>query len=311
MNASLRSVRVLSVVALVVAPMLVPSEAFAANSSTFVPLACSTGLGPSPGHLTLDTSAPDTVAPGSTFALDVTARDFFDIPAPYSGTIALQLTFSVSTGATPSGNFVVSAPTRHFNQGDFMVVLGTFHEQFVATGSPGSTIEFTFLQFSYTLVADPGPQTFDSVCTPTSGPPVVAQTVITAGCAGATPTIVGTPGDDVIVGTSANDVIVGGAGNDTIKGFSGDDRICGGDGRDTIDAGSGRDRVSGGADPDLILGSSGDDQLAGDAGNDVLRGNSGRDTLDGGTDAGAPGDSCNGGSGIDTASTCEVVIATP
>ena len=244
---------------------------------------------------------PDTVAAGSTFALDLTARDFFDIPAPYSGTLSLQLTFSASGGATPSGNFTVNAPPVHFDQGDFMPVLGTFHEQFLASGSPGSTIAFSFVEFSYTLVPDPGPQSLDFVCTPTSTSPVIAQTLITAGCEGATPTIVGTPGDDVIRGTSGNDVIVGDAGNDTIKGFSGADRICGGDGHDTIDAGSGRDRVSGGADDDVIVGSSGDDQLAGDAGNDVLSGNSGRDVLDGGTDVGAPGDSCDGGSGIDTA----------
>ncbi len=311
MRIALRSIRVLPVAVLVAAPLLFTQAAFGGSSSTVVPLTCTSSFGTISGHITLDASVPDSVASGSMFALDVTARDFFDIPAPYSGTLSVQLTFSAAGGATPSGNFVVSAPPVHFDQGDFMPVLGTFHEQFVASGPPGSTITFSFLQFSYTIVPDPGPQSLDFVCTPTSTAPVIAQTLITAGCEGATPTIVGTPGDDVIRGTSGNDVIAAGAGNDTILGLSGTDRICGGDGRDTIDAGSGRDRVAGGADDDVISGSSGDDQLAGEAGNDVLSGNSGRDVLDGGADAGAPGDACDGGSGIDTAAACEVVVATP
>jgi Ca2+-binding RTX toxin-like protein len=310
-RSSLRSARVLSVATLVAAPLLFTPAAFGASSSTVVPLTCTSTFATIPGHIALDASVPDTVAAGSTFALDVTARDFFDIPAPYSGTLSVQLTFSATSGATPSGNFTVNAPPVHFDQGAFMPALGTFHEQFLASGSPGSTIAFSFVEFSYTIVPDPGPQSLDFVCTPTSTSPVIAQTLITAGCEGATPTIVGTPGDDVIRGTSGNDVIVGDAGTDTIQGFSGADRICGGDGHDTIDAGSGRDRVSGGADDDVIVGSSGDDQLAGDAGNDVLSGNSGHDVLDGGTDVGAPGDTCDGGSGIDTTVACEVVLATP
>ena len=311
MRFSLRSVRVLSVAALVVAPVLSTRDAFGGSSSAAVPVVCTSTFGSTTGQITLDASVPDNVAPGSSFAFDVTARDFFNIPAPYSGTLALQLTFAASSGATPTGNFVVSAPAVHFDQGDFMPVLGVFHEQFVASGAPGATITFSFVQFDYTIVPDPGPQSLDFACTPTATAPVIAETLISTECFGAAPTIVGTPGDDVITGTSGNDVIDAGAGNDTITGLSGADRICGGDGRDTIDAGSGRDPVAGGAGDDVIAGNSGDDDLAGDAGNDVLSGNSGRDHLDGGADVGAPGDSCDGGSGIDTAVACEVVLATP
>ena len=137
MRFSLRSVRVLSVAALVVAPVLSTRDAFGGSSSAVVPLACTSTFGSNTGHITLDASVPDNVAPGSAFAFDVTARDFFDIPAPYSGTLSLQLTFAASSGATPSGNFVVSAPAVHFDQGDFIPVLGVFHEQFVASGRSG------------------------------------------------------------------------------------------------------------------------------------------------------------------------------
>lgn len=125
---------------------------------------------------------------------------------------------------------------------------------------------------------------------------------------GASPTILGTPGDDVIVGTAGEDNIYSGAGNDT---------ICGGVGYDTIRPGAGTDWVDGGADGnaidysdadhgvdvDLVAGTADTDQirnvnevfgsvhndhlrgdgaanfLAGNFGNDVLEGRGGSDLI--------------------------------
>ena len=52
-------------------------------------------------------------------------------------------------------------------------------------------------------------------------------------CGGATPTVTGTPGNDVLTGTPGNDVIDGLGGDDTIRGQGGNDVICGGAGSDT------------------------------------------------------------------------------
>jgi Ca2+-binding RTX toxin-like protein len=80
--------------------------------------------------------------------------------------------------------------------------------------------------------------------------------------AGITPTIVGTPGDDVLSGTPGDDVILALGGDDAVAGGGGDDVICGGGGSDVIN---------------------------GDDGNDVLLGGPGNDSED-------------GGAGLDTAS---------
>jgi uncharacterized repeat protein (TIGR01451 family) len=98
----------------------------------------------------------------------------------------------------------------------------------------------------------------------------------------ATPTIVGTPGDDVLYGTSGADAIVG---------LSGNDKIYGGGGKDVICAGSGRDLVYGNSGGDVLKGKGGPDRLAGGSGNDFLSGGKGRDR-------------CKGGSGHDTLRSC-------
>jgi Ca2+-binding RTX toxin-like protein len=75
----------------------------------------------------------------------------------------------------------------------------------------------------------------------------------TARCLQETPTISGTPGNDVLTGTPGNDVIVGLQGDDTIDGGDGLDLICGGDGNDTLAGGPGR--------VDIISGDLGNDRI--------------------------------------------------
>ncbi len=114
---------------------------------------------------------------------------------------------------------------------------------------------------------------------------VLAQTADAQTCNGTPATITGTAGDDELVGTSGDDVIVGLAGNDRIRGGGGNDLICGGDGDDDL------------------YGEGGDDTLLGEADDDVLVGDS-----QGNVGAGSDGtDSCDGGTGIDSAGMlCEV-----
>jgi serralysin len=69
-------------------------------------------------------------------------------------------------------------------------------------------------------------------------------------CAGLSPTILGTGGNDVIAGTPGDDVISGGGGNDRIDGGGGNDVICGGGGNDVLIGGAGRDLLIGGAGRD-------------------------------------------------------------
>ena len=136
-------------------------------------------------------------------------------------------------------------------------------------------------------------------------------------CIALTPTITGTPGDDVISGTNGDDIIFGLEGNDTIKGGRGNDILCGGTGHDTIEGGgggqSGNDLLFGGDGDDTLIGGAGDDQLygglgadnlQGDQGNDILTGGPGTDSIDGGTHA----DACEDES---TASNCESPLPDP
>lgn len=116
----------------------------------------------------------------------------------------------------------------------------------------------------------------------------------------ASPTIVGTGGNDVLVGTTGADVITALGGND---------QVFAGDGKDLVCAGSGADLVSGGAKADAVVGATGPDKLVGNSGNDVLRGNRGRDRLRGRSGAdllngGRNRDSCRGGPGADTLRRC-------
>lgn len=116
----------------------------------------------------------------------------------------------------------------------------------------------------------------------------------------ASPTIVGTPGDDVLYGTPGADSIVGLGGNDQIYGGGGKDVICAGAGTDLVDGNSGGDFINGGSGPDRLIGETGGDVLKGKSGRDRLAGGSGNDFLSGGKGR----DRCKGGSGHDTLRSC-------
>jgi uncharacterized repeat protein (TIGR01451 family) len=132
----------------------------------------------------------------------------------------------------------------------------------------------------------------------TPKPPKHKRPKVNPSCA--TPTILGTPGDDVLQGTSRADVIVSGTGNDQVIANGGDDLICTGPGFDIVDAGSGKDIVIGGGGPDKLFGSDGGDTLKGKNGRDKLLGGKGDDVLMGGKKH----DRCKGGPGNNTLLSC-------
>jgi uncharacterized repeat protein (TIGR01451 family) len=116
----------------------------------------------------------------------------------------------------------------------------------------------------------------------------------------ASPTIVGTAGDDVLQGTSHADSIVGLTGNDQIFGNGGKDVICAGAGFDLVVGGSGGDFVNGGANGDRLIGQGGGDILKGKNGPDKLKGGTGDDLLN----VGKGRDKCKGGAGRDAIRGC-------
>jgi hypothetical protein len=155
-------------------------EAYAASTTTFVQLSCTNVVGTFPDDMTLGVSLPDSVNRASNIAFDVTSSDFFKIPAPYSGTATFRERFSASAGAAPSGAFELSTPPTHFNIGeDLSGVIASLQAQFLASGAAGSTIDFSFLEFSYTLTPDANPgSTVTTTCTPVPAAPVIGSTVI-------------------------------------------------------------------------------------------------------------------------------------
>ncbi len=116
----------------------------------------------------------------------------------------------------------------------------------------------------------------------------------------ATPTIVGTAGDDVLQGTSHADVIVSFTGNDQVFAGGGNDLVCTDGGIDLVDGGPGKDFVNGGSGPDRLIGSDGGDTLKGKNGRDKLLGGRGDDLLNGGKKR----DKCKGGPGRDVLIHC-------
>ena len=108
-----------------------------------------------------------------------------------------------------------------------------------------------------------------------------------------TPTIVGTPGNDVLQGTSHSDVIVALTGDDQVFAGGGNDLVCTDGGADLVDGGSGKDFVNGGSGPDTLIGGDGGDTLKGKNGRDRLIGGQGDDLLNGGKKR----DRCKGGPG--------------
>jgi uncharacterized repeat protein (TIGR01451 family) len=116
----------------------------------------------------------------------------------------------------------------------------------------------------------------------------------------ATPTIIGTPGDDVLLGTPAADSIVTFTGNDQVFSGGGKDLICAGAGADFVFSDTGGDTVIGGGGADRLVGGGGGDLLKGKNGRDKLKGQAGNDVLNGGKKR----DRCKGGPGRDTLIKC-------
>jgi uncharacterized repeat protein (TIGR01451 family) len=116
----------------------------------------------------------------------------------------------------------------------------------------------------------------------------------------ATPTIVGTAGNDTLQGTARSDVIVSGLGDDQVFANGGNDLVCTDGGFDFVDAGSGKDIVIGGGAADRLFGSDGGDTLKGKNGRDKLLGGKGDDLLNGGKKR----DRCKGGPGRDALIRC-------
>jgi uncharacterized repeat protein (TIGR01451 family) len=116
----------------------------------------------------------------------------------------------------------------------------------------------------------------------------------------ATPTIVGTAGNDVLQGTNHADAIVALSGDDQVFAGGGNDLICLGAGVDLADGGSGKDVIIGGGGPDRLIGSDGNDTIKGKRGRDRLFGGQGDDFLNGGRGR----DKCKGGPGSNTLLSC-------
>jgi len=116
--------------------------------------------------------------------------------------------------------------------------------------------------------------------------PLATAHADTPTCAGLTPTIVGTSGNDDLTGTPGNDIVFLDAGNDRFDGKGGDDKICGGAGDDTL---------YGGAGNDWLYGDDGNDRLAGQVGDDKVVTGDGRNVVI----EGVGDDTLRGGSGID------------
>lgn len=123
----------------------------------------------------------------------------------------------------------------------------------------------------------------------------------------------GDDGDDTIFGEAGQDVLRGNNGNDQIWGGHDKDRIFGHGGNDTIYGGFGNDRLSGGSGNDTIEGLSGSNTIWGGSGDDFLSGANetsltpGIDTISGNGGF----DHCDGKTGIDSETNCEVTFAIP
>lgn len=107
----------------------------------------------------------------------------------------------------------------------------------------------------------------------------------------------------VIVGTDFADLvqIASGTGTDSISGGLGSDTLAGAGGGDTLEGDAGNDSLSGGDGDDLLLGGAEDDTLEGAAGADSIDAGFGNDVIAIAASAEyVPGDTIDGGTGIDT-----------
>jgi len=123
-------------------------------------------------------------------------------------------------------------------------------------------------------------------------------------CMGMTPTITGSPGDDVLTGTAGPDVIMSFGGNDVIDALDGNDTVCAGNGNDLVFGRKGNDKILGQGGDDFVNGGSGADTILGGDGNDTLWGSKGQDNIMGEADddeiaGNGDADTLSGGTGDD------------
>ena len=125
--------------------------------------------------------------------------------------------------------------------------------------------------FAYQYTGDPALYAADPYRSSDHDPLLLGSTSVPTTCQGLTPTIVGTPGDDVLRGGNGRDVIVGLGGDDVIHRRQRRRRAL-------------RRRRRGPRSPAATAttscwGEAGDDVLAGDNGSDRLHGGEGEDVL--------------------------------
>jgi Ca2+-binding RTX toxin-like protein len=190
-------------------------------------------------------------APAQTFRQGNVARVNFD--AEYSGSVASpNFQFSASTdlpGATanPSRPTLFPDPGANMVRALFRIPIrtepGSYDVTLTATAPDGETRSST-----HEIIVDP----------------------TRVRCAGTSPLIAGTRGDDILVGTPGPDVIASYGGNDEILGLGGNDLICAGRGDDKVRGGAGNDRIAGRDGRDLLIGGHGHDVMLGGAGKDTF-----------------------------------------
>jgi Ca2+-binding RTX toxin-like protein len=232
------------------------------------------------------TARPDlaSVRQGQSVVIDVLAND---VPGPADEMGQTLTVTSVGAAAHGQAELLTSGP----DQGKVRYTPSSGYE-----GSDSFTYE----------VSDGGASAAGTVNV-VVGPPLLST------ICGLTPTILGTPGDDVITGTPGDDVVRARRGNDAVDGGGGDDVVCAGPGADSVTTGDGRDRIAGGSGPDTIgsgvgqdhvRGGFGSDDISTGPGNDAVAAGAGDDTVDAGdgdnsVSAGAGDDSVRAGSGND------------
>jgi uncharacterized repeat protein (TIGR01451 family) len=277
------------------APRLLGTAAVLFGVLVSVLLATSGGaaaaVGPTDLSLTKSDS-PDPVVQGSnlTYTIKVENLGANDASAvSVADTLPSQVDYvssSTTAGSCQHTGNTVTCDLGQINAGTSVTV--TIVVKAKKSGSISNTASLTFADDTNAA------NNQDTEATTVSKPTKPKRPKGRASCA--TPTIVGTAGDDVISGTSHGDVIVTYTGNDQVFAGGGGDLICTGGGADFVFGDTGKDTVIGGSGPDRLVGGDSSDVLKGKNGRDRLKGGSGDDLLNGGKKR----DRCKGGPGRDT-----------
>ncbi|HEY5889763.1 MAG TPA: N-acetylmuramoyl-L-alanine amidase [Acidimicrobiia bacterium] len=164
----------------------------------------------------------------------------FDIAAPSTANIdGLRMIVNWLTGwhsIDPNGSVSLTAGSGAvgFDPGEVFTsetIVG--HRDLGSTSCPGDIFYATLISFRATIV--PLNFGFDPA---------------TLTCDGKTPTIFGSPGNDLIFATDDADIIHAIFGHDWVFGLGGNDSICGSAGDDVLIGGTGEDRSFGGSGSD-------------------------------------------------------------